>query len=65
MRKSLILIFLGALGLWFNSTYTACTGWQVINPLCWLGAFLTHAILYWTSIVFLVVGGLMLLLKKD
>lgn len=53
---ALIIMAMGGALLYFNSAVKICTGWNIINPLCWAGSLMTHTLMLWGGIILLIVG---------
>ena len=61
---SVVMLIIGIAMLYFNFTASFCTGWNIINPLCWIGSFIAHSIFLIGGIALTIAGILRLLFKK-
>ena len=52
----ILLILIGAVLLYINSTYSVCQGWNIINPLCWGSSLIIHSVLLLGGIILIIVG---------
>ena len=64
MIRGIVLLLIGIALLIFNSVFSVCTGWNMINPLCWGGSIIIHTILFLGGIILIIVG-LVSLIRKN
>jgi hypothetical protein len=60
-----MLLIIGGIMIYVNSTVTLCKGWNIINPLCWGGSLLTHSVLLFGGIALIGSGVLKLIFYKN
>lgn len=59
--NALIILGIGLGLLYFNSTVQLCTGWSMINPLCWAGSIATHSLMMISGWILTIVGAIKLI----